>query len=63
MALPFYPSFRLSEVASVHIASYNRDCTVNALSIICVAVKITSRYCINSAGEQNVQLLPFTVGK
>jgi hypothetical protein len=32
MALPYYPSFRLSEVASVHIASDNRDCTVHVFS-------------------------------
>jgi hypothetical protein len=29
MALLYYPSFRLSKVASVHIASDNRDCTVH----------------------------------
>jgi hypothetical protein len=28
MALPYYLSFQLSEVALVHISSDNRDCTV-----------------------------------
>jgi hypothetical protein len=31
MALPYYLSFRLSEVASVHITSDNRDCTAHKL--------------------------------